>query len=204
MLGELINDRVTLVRADGTLVREDIPAHVQPKLIVIEDESVPLEVGDHLLRKLANGNVEDFIVDDPAFYSGLSGMKAHFQVKVRRNGNPSAEKSVIQNITNNFHGANSRVNIQSVDSSNNTSFSLTQDKIREFVNQVHPVLEHLPTLPREKMASNLAILDEEAAKAEPAQLKVAAALQSMKTIAEGVTGNLVASGIGALIGSLLS
>jgi hypothetical protein len=38
----------------------------------------------------------------------------------------------------------------------------------------------------------------------PSQSKIVAALQTIKTVAEGAAGNLVASGIGALIGRMLS
>ena len=83
-LKKLINDQVTLVKANGKVAREDIPAHVQPELIVIMDVTVPLEMGDHLLRTLNNGNVEDFIVDHPTFYATFRTLPDHSQVKVHR------------------------------------------------------------------------------------------------------------------------
>jgi hypothetical protein len=202
MFRELINDKVTLVKADGTVVREDIPAHVQPKLILIEDVTVPLEMGDHLLRKLNNGNVEDFIVDDPAFCAKIRGVPDHFQVKVRRSGGASPERTVIQSITNNFEGPNSRVNINSTDNSTNVVQEISADKLKDFLSEVRPVLGHMPDTEREKIRSQLVILEEEANKEKPSQLTARGALQTIKTVAEGATGNLVASGIVGLITSL--
>ena len=203
MFEGLINDRVTLVKPDGTISREDIPAHVQPKLIIIEDATVPLEVGDHILRKLENGNVEDFIVDDPAFYGkNFTGIKPHFQVKVRRNGSPSKQGNIIQSITNNFAGANSRVNIQSIDNSMNVSQQITREKLLEFLDEVSSVLSHLPDEQRNIIEAELVVLREESEKSEPSQMKTRGALQSIKSAAEAATGNLVASGILGVIANL--
>jgi hypothetical protein len=202
MFRELINEKVTLVKADGTIVREDIPAHVQPKLIFIDDITVPLEVGDHLLRKLSNGNVEDFIVDAPEFYAKIRNVPAHFQVKVRRSGGASPEHTVIHSITNNFEGANSRVNINSTDNSTNVVQEISADKIKEFLSEIHPVLGHMPDIKCEKIRRQLVILEEEANKEKPSQLKTRSALQTIRTVAEGATGNLVAIGIVGLITSI--
>ena len=158
-LKKLINDQVTLVKANGKVAREDIPAHVQPELIVIMDVTVPLEMGDHLLRTLNNGNVEDFIVDHPTFYATFRTLPDQSQVKVHSSGGATSEHTVIQSITNNFEGANSRVNINSTDNSTNMVQEISAEKLKGFLSEVHPVLGHMPDTKREKTLSQLGILE---------------------------------------------
>jgi len=125
MLRGKLNDLVTLVKADGTVVKEDIKAMVQPKMIFMDDETLPIEPGDHLLHKLPSGLVADYLVDDPGFYpKNFTRTPAHFQTKVQRSGSGNQRAStIIQNITNNYTnhvtGDNARVNINSVDNSSN-------------------------------------------------------------------------------------
>lgn len=117
MLHGKLNDLVTLVKADGTVAKEDIKALVQPKMIFMDDETLPIEPGDHLLHKLPSGLVADYLVDDPGFYSkSFTGMGAHFQTKVRRDG-PGFQRE--GTIINNIQGDNARVNMHSVDNSSN-------------------------------------------------------------------------------------
>ena len=129
-------------------------------------------------------------------------MKAHFQIKVRRNGGPAKQGNIVQNITNNFTGANSRVNIQSTDNSINISEQITSEKLSQFLGEVSPVLGHLPDKQREVIEAELVVLNEEAEKAEPSQMRTRVALQSIKTASEAAAGNLVATGILSLIASI--
>lgn len=116
LLGRL-NDLVTLVKADGTVVTEDIKAMVQPNMIFMEDDTLPIEPGDHLLHKLPSGLVADYLVDDPGFHSkSLAGIPSHFQTKVHRSGGGTHQTSTI---INNIQGDNTRVNVHSVDNSSN-------------------------------------------------------------------------------------
>jgi hypothetical protein len=86
---------------------------------------LPIEVGDHFLRQLPSGLVDDYIVTDPGYRSGVAGaMPPHFQVKVRRSDAPAAPP---QTIIANFHGPNSRMNVNSTDSSANTVIYQTHD-----------------------------------------------------------------------------
>ena len=66
---QLLTDKVTLVKKNGTVVRKDIKASVQSKMIFVHDQDLPIEVGDHFLRQLPSGLVEDYIVDDPGFHA---------------------------------------------------------------------------------------------------------------------------------------
>ena len=75
----LMNDVVTLVKADGTRYG-NIKATVQAKLILTGDAKLPIEEGDCFERRLPNGTVESYEVLDPGFFAGMSGMPAHFQI----------------------------------------------------------------------------------------------------------------------------
>lgn len=83
MLGSLAKDRVTLIKNDGTTI-DNIKALVQPNMIFIEDASLPIEEGDYLIRALKNGLQERYLVLDRGFYDDFAGVKAHYQVKVRK------------------------------------------------------------------------------------------------------------------------
>jgi hypothetical protein len=119
MFEHMTNDRVSLVKKSGKEY-EDIKALVESKTILIEDETLPIEEGDTILRKLPNGLIEKYLVLDRGFIGGIGGSSAlaHYEVKVRKES--SSEKSVTGNIFN-LHGPNSRINIHSKDSSINTA-----------------------------------------------------------------------------------
>ncbi|ATF04077.1 hypothetical protein PhaeoP75_04478 (plasmid) [Phaeobacter gallaeciensis] len=121
MFEGMLNDRVTLVKKDGTVAKENIHAMVQPKTIFMDDATLPIEPGDRLLRLLPSGLVDEYIVNEPGFYSGLRGMKAHFQTKVKRSDAPAAQPSTI---INNIQGNNARVNINSTDNSQNLAMEI--------------------------------------------------------------------------------
>lgn len=201
MLREFNKDRIALVKSDGRVVREDIPALVTGKTVFTSDQTLPLEVGDHLLRKLPNGLVEDYEVVDPKFYN--VGEDSHFQIDVRKAGLPKQQATIIHGITNNFTGANSRVNINSVDKSTNISTSFSPEALLDFVGQVRPLLSHLPEDSREVVDLQLTKIEEEVSKPSASKLNILAALQSIKAVAEAASGNLVAVGIIQLISALL-
>lgn len=201
---ELSSDRVTLVKPDGTVERENIPAIVTGMKIQVHDPKLPVEMGDHLLRTLPSGLVEDYIVNDPQFHAGLSGhIEGFFIIHVKRSGLPASKpQSAIQNITNNFTGANSRVNINSTDMSTNVSFKVDMNQLKAFVDQLKPLMPALPEAHRSAIGEPLARLEEEVRSPMPSHAKIGAALHSIKTIAEGAAGNLVASGIVGMITAL--
>jgi hypothetical protein len=110
LIRNLMKDTVTLVKANGTVARENIRAQVSAGQIITFDADLPLEPGDHFLRSLPSGLVEDYVVDDPNFIKGIRNIPSSFQSKVHRSDQAAAlPQRVIQQITNNFHGDNSRV-----------------------------------------------------------------------------------------------
>jgi hypothetical protein len=81
--GGLLNDKVTLIKANGDR-HPNISASVQSTKIFIDDASFSIEVGDVIERTTSNGMVERYSVVDPGFYESVAGMNAHYQVRVRR------------------------------------------------------------------------------------------------------------------------
>jgi hypothetical protein len=58
---DMMRDKVTLVKADGTVARQNIKAQVSAGEIITFDADLPLEPGDHFLRSLPSGLVEDYL-----------------------------------------------------------------------------------------------------------------------------------------------
>lgn len=199
---DLMNDRVTLVKRDGTVFKKDIKALVTRGKIQIHDPKLPIEVGDHLLRELPSGLVEDYHVDDPVLHAGLQSIDAFYQVHVSRTGGQVQPSAAIQSIVNHFHGANSRVNINSTDNSTNVA-EIPILKIAGLLAQVKPAVAGLPEPQRTAMAEPIALLESEIRSGNPDQPRVRNTLESMRSIAEAATGNLVAAGIAGLIGQML-
>lgn len=203
MLRDFNTDRISLIKYSGAVAQENVPALVTGSIIFVADENFPVEVSDHILRTLPSGLVEDYVVVDPVFYSkALTGADSHFQIKVRKHGSPASKQSIVQGITNNFHGPNSRVNINSTDKSINVAASISAEQIASFIAQVRPVIEHLPEHAQAEIQKQIQVLEEEEKTDSPSQLRVRGALQSIRTVAEGAGGNLVATGIQGLISSL--
>jgi hypothetical protein len=122
--GAIPKEKLTLVRKDGTTLGDDIPAVVSKGMIITSVTKFPIEVGDHFLRPLPNGLVEDYLVDDPGYHSGLGPIPPTYQAKVHRSDAPVAPP---QTIIANFHGANSRMNVNSTDNSSNVIVYQVQD-----------------------------------------------------------------------------
>jgi len=136
---QLLNDKVTLVKQNGTVARKDIKALVQSEMIMITDHDLPIEVGDHFLRQLPNGLVEDYIVDNPAFVSGIKGgIPAHFQIKVHRSNRPVAQP---QTIITNIVGDHAKVNINSTDNSTTNITSNSDALFKEMLQAVTKIEE---------------------------------------------------------------
>ena len=76
----ILPDEVTLIK-NGEVVKENIPADVQPEIIFIDDHKIPLEEGDILQRTLPNGIGENYKVLDKGFLSNNSG--GEYQAKVK-------------------------------------------------------------------------------------------------------------------------
>lgn len=202
--GDMMRDRIALLKKDGTLVKENIKAQVSPGRIITFEADLPLEPGDHFLRKLPSGLVEDFEVLDPNFMSGIGGIPDSYQSKVRRTDQPPAtQQNVVQSITAHFHGANSRLTV-GTDNSVNTINDIQPSAVAGFLEQLKPHLHSFPEVQRAQLEPSISALENEIKAHHPDQSKVRSALQSIKAVAEGAAGNLVASGVVAMLGRLLA
>jgi hypothetical protein len=105
-----------IVSSAGELIATT-KAAVLPKLIVVFDTSIPINVGDEVRRKLPSGKDEAFEVIEPTYFEKLHGTKAHYQLKYRRKG--EFTHGTGGNYTLHVSGNNSRVNIGSTDQSTN-------------------------------------------------------------------------------------
>jgi hypothetical protein len=202
-LRDLMRDKVTLVKADGTVVRQNIQAQVSAGQIITFDADLPLEPGDHFLRSLPSGLVEDYVVDDPNFMTGIGGIPSSFQSKVHRSREAAAPpQQIIQGITNHFHGDNSRVTF-GADNSVNIAKRLQPLAVADLVEQIRPHVNSLPEPQRTEIAAPLQLLEDEIRSGAPEPSKLQGALRSILTITEGAAGNLVAAGIQAVITKML-
>lgn len=201
---DLMADKVTLVKKDGTIVREGIQAQVGSGKIITFDADLPLEPGDHFLRTLPSGLVEDYEVDDPNFLTGHHSIPSSFRAKVHRTREAIApQQQIVRDITAHFHGANSRLTV-GTDASVNVVIEVQPLAIAGLLDQLRPYVGGLPEPERSQIAKPIRLLEDEIKSGKPDQSKLRTALQSMKTIAEGATGNLVAAGIASMIGQMHS
>lgn len=139
MRENLLTDTVTLIKSNGEQI-EGIKASVQSKKIFIADSTLPIEEGDKFERTLPSGLSEVFVVTNRGFFAGKGSIKSHYQVEVRRES-AEGQKPAVQNITYNLQGQNPRVNVHSVDKSENTAninknnvFAELRQTIKEKVN----------------------------------------------------------------------
>ncbi|HEY4113903.1 MAG TPA: hypothetical protein VGM17_07555 [Rhizomicrobium sp.] len=123
----LLKDKVTLIKKDGTIVREDFPASVQSGRIITTQTDIPIEPGDKIARHLPNGLTEYFVVDDPGYHSGLHGIPASYQMRVHRSDAPPRQPHTV---INNVSGNNARVNMNAVDNSQNITHQNSDELFR--------------------------------------------------------------------------
>lgn len=109
----MCNELVTIERQDGTR-HEKISALVTAKSVLIPDVSLPIEIGDAILRPMPSGLVERLTVSDPGYHAAFHGMAAHYQVKYRKGeSRPAGQPGYVVTVS----GDNAKVNIGSVDNS---------------------------------------------------------------------------------------
>ncbi len=83
-LKQFFNDTVSLLKQDGTQF-DNIQASVQPEKIYIEDETLPIEEGDVILRTLKNGLTDRYIVIESTFRQNISPrLPSHYEIRYRK------------------------------------------------------------------------------------------------------------------------
>ncbi len=136
---DFMTDNIIVRKQSGELL-EGLKASVQRDKIFLERSDVLIEPRDLIERHTSNGAVETFEVIDPGFYEAFHGIKAHYQMSVRKLGLPEAKQrvdSIIYNIT----GHNARINNHSIDQSTNT-VNIGTD-LREYINGLRQVIQSL-------------------------------------------------------------
>lgn len=106
---------IEIVSPEGE-VRCSTTGYFTGSTIFVDDMQADIRVGDEIRRRLPNGNDETWRVDDPKLFD-TPMVAAHYQVKVSRQQVHPHHQGGNFNIT--VSGANSRVNINSQDSSTN-------------------------------------------------------------------------------------
>lgn len=194
-----ITDKVTLLKNNGQKI-EDIPAHVQSNMIFIQDSTIPIEEGDRIIRILPSKVEEAFIVIDRGFQSGFRGIKAHYQVKVSKD-NRYNQKSGQTNI-NNFYGNVNQSQIQQdvKNSSQVITINEDYDKKDELKKYILLLKENINLLELESenhsvVTKNINTIEVELEKEVSKSKVINVCLKTIRSVLEGVTCNLIASGL---------
>jgi hypothetical protein len=133
-------DIISIQKPDGKII-DEVKANVQPEIIFIHDEKIPLEENDKIYRKLPNGLVEVYIVLDRGYYAAFHQMPGHYQAKVRKEGSINNEQYKSTTNVFNVNGHNSRVNINSIDNSVNSIDTCNDlfEEIKQELNKIKDV-----------------------------------------------------------------
>ena len=187
-------DVVTIEHADGTR-HENVKALVTPNIVMVPDAKIPISPDDIILRELPSGLVERMVVTDPAFNQGLGPIRPHYQARYKREGEkPAGTPGYVIHVT----GPNSRVNINSVDQSQNAvrieqqdlgDLAVELEKLRTALVQNASTAEHYSAIG--------SIASAETAAKEGDKSKVEQALSALGSAGKWVAG--VAKDIGVPI-----
>ena len=196
----IMRDKVDLLKLNGD-VYKDIKSCVQTNLILINDISIPIEEGDTLVRILPNNLRENYIVKDRGFISGMGSIQSHYQVKVEKE-NIHKEKITSSSI-NNFYGDISHSQIQQHVQNSTQTMNMNEiyDKREELKAWLNDTLkQNLSSIPLEsaKLDTIENILKNVECELEKTNSKpsiIKSGLASIKTVLEGASGNLLASGL---------
>ena len=77
----LMNDTVSVIRKDGTK-HENIRAAVSADMIIVNDVTIPISVGDRIERKLPSGQEDALVVTKVDMYRGGRGIPDFYEIKV--------------------------------------------------------------------------------------------------------------------------
>ncbi len=88
----LMVDTISIIKKDGTTIN-DIKANVQRNKIFINDGKLPIEDGDSVARILPSGIVEEYIIKDKGFYTGMGSIPDNYQMSVEKKDSIKPEKN---------------------------------------------------------------------------------------------------------------
>jgi hypothetical protein len=179
----MANDKISIVKPDGQIF-EKIKANVQPTMIFIYDEKIPLEENDKIYRQIPSGLVETYVVLDRGYYSAFHGIPGHYQAKVKKEGSISNDK--YKSITNNYYltGQQSKLNINSTDNSVNeikNGFDIKRLEILlERLKQTIP--ENISIEDKTTIDESIDVIQIETAKPQPKKSMLKAALNGLSAL----------------------
>lgn len=183
--------------------------------IFVDDASISIEDGDIFERTLPSGIKERYLVTDNGFFSGSVGIPAHYQVKAEKistikAGESGQSSKGSNNFSINLTGASiSNIQIQqgTTNSSqiSNSSKDFDYDAVSDFLNHISKY-----DLSESELGENSGKIQEVIeetktaveAKAQPSVIK--RLLHTLRDLAIGVTGSLIATGIASQIPVLLA
>ena len=102
---------------------------------------------------------------------------------------------MIKQSTITMSGANARINKNSNDNSINISRDFSSEQLRDFIDQIRSMLSQFSEENQKSMESHLTIIESEASKTKPDKKLVNSALQSIRSVIEGVSASVIAAGI---------
>ena len=202
MFKEFMTDKVTLVKNNG-IRYENICSNVQTKLIFIDDATIPIEEGDRLIRILPNTLEEVYVVIDRGFYSGMGGIKAHYQVKVRKeNINIDEYSNSRHTNVNNIYGNvnNSQIQQNTKNSFQKISVNEEYKKKVELIKFISILKDNIDKvgLESEKLtviSKSVEIVESELKKSKSKSVVINECLETIRNVLQGVAGGLIASGL---------
>ena len=118
-----------------------------------------------------------------------------------------ADKVVAQSVTNNIYGSNVGVLGEVSGAATNSNFKsvnkISLERVADFVAQTESIIATLPTEQSKNIESLLEQIKNESCKSAPDKSKIQGILKSMRTIAEGASGNIAAMGVIAAIDAII-
>ena len=190
----LMTDSVDVLKSDGTKIAA-CKASVQRDRIFMDAANLLIEPSDLIVRRMSNGAEETYRVIDPGFHEAFHGIKANYQMEVRKLGIPEA-KAAVQNITYNISGHNARINQNSVD--NSTNIVQVDARAIQYIEALRAELARAE-LPEKARIAAAEVVDEveQAFRAgKPKKSVVSALLASLPHVAD--VASIVASIVGLL------
>lgn len=212
-------DKARLIKQDLSVI-DDVEALFDRDTIFVDDASIRIEEGDIFERTLQNGIRERYLVLDNGFFNGSTTIPAHYQVKVEKQTpyhKMKSRQTMNDSPVNDTRGININVsggsisNLQIQQGSVNSSQEIVPSQDFDY-NAVSNFLNQISKYPMltdefgEKSAEfeQLVTVAEEAIKNKEAPSKIKTVLLTMKDLAVGITGSLIASGIATQIPALLT
>lgn len=208
-------EKARIIKQDQSVI-EDVDALFDRGTIFVDDASIPIEDGDIIERTLLNGINERYLVTDNGFFSGSAGIPAHYQVKVEKMSMLNTERAGqgastgSNSFSINLTGASiSNIQIQQGTTNSSqiskSSKGFNYDAVSEFLNQIKKY--DLSKMEFGENSGKIQEVIEETERAVECQAHpstIKRLLHTLRDLAIGATGSLIASGIASQIPSLLT